>query len=564
MAFAGVEVSSTGIAEELREQIRSAITYSGGKYSGSFSLESRALIARTVGSDKYCAAVQWGVPVVRPEWVLDSCAQGRILDQAPYAVRALEGLHVCLTGIGSGSDPSRRLALVATIEHLGGQYSGALLRYKTTHLVAERLDGEKVAAARLWSADARGGPGPLPEPPELRDIVVKIVKPEWIEACAAAGHYIPEGPFELKDDDDNAATAAAAAAVDGEAAAAAATAAASAAAAAAARAKQAEREQRKRMRDAEIAEREAEAARQAARLAQQLARESTLVEQFKASGALLGCLRTYRIFMHGLDVRRWRTLRFLVQCAGAVLLFEYNSLVTHVLLGNTPNADYVATLRKTNPALHFIEPQLITDCLTLGARPSPQRDAAATSDNSTTGASREQEQPAPHSDTTLTLAHTHAQAQAQTQTQTHPQHRVAQDDSRASDAPTNSELPHKLQDTDMASFLVGIANGQAPLKRLKPTRLQPLSTEWAKQVLCVSKYLGADRLRVQEIARALGATYVERLTRREPQVTHLITPDKESDKGIMAIKWGIPMHDLQWLEGQLASQLRASQLRAAR
>jgi hypothetical protein len=563
MAFAGVEVSSTKIAEEQREQIRSAITRSGGTYSGSFSSQSHALVAHTVGSDKYCAAVQWGVPVVRPEWVLESCAQGRVLDKAPYAVRALEGLHVCLTGIGSGTDPSRRLALVATIEHLGGHYSGALLRYKTTHLVAERLDGEKVAAARLWSADARGGPGPRPEPPEqLRDIVVKIVKPEWIEACAAAGHFIPEGPFELKDDDDNAATAAAAAAaaVDGVAAAADATAVAAAAAAAAARAKQAEREQRKRMRDAQTAEREAEAARQADRLAQQLARESTLVEQFKASGALLGCLRTYRIFMHGLDVRRWRTLRFLAQCAGAVLLYEYNSLVTHVLLGNTPNADYVATLRKNNPALHFIEPQLITDCLTLGARPSPQRDASAGCDNSTTGASREQEQPPrpPHSTTTLTQA----QTQAQTQTQTHPQHRVAQDDSHATETPTNRELPHKLHDMDMASFLVGIANGHAPIKRSKtgPTRLQPLkpSTEWAKRVLCVSKYLGADRLRVEEIAHALGATYVERLTRKDPQVTHLITPDRESEKAVMAIKWGIPMFDLQWLEGQLASHLRCA------
>jgi hypothetical protein len=553
MALARVEISSTGIVEETREHVRSAVTQSGGTYSGSFSQQSHALVARSVGSEKYFAAVQWGVPVVRPEWVLDSCAQGRLLDKAPYTVRPLEGLHVCVTGIGSGSDPSRRLALVASIEHLGGHYSGALLRFKTTHLVAERLDGEKVTAARLWSADARGGPEPRDgaEQFEQRDILVKIVSPAWVEACAAQGHYIPEGPFELKDEDDEAAAAAAA---DEKAAATAA-----AAAAAAARAKQVEREQRKRMRDAQAAEREAEAARQADRLAQQLAREASLLEEFKASGALLGCLRTHRIFMHGLDVRRWRALRFLAQCAGAVLLYEYNPLVTHVLLGNAPNADYVATLRKHNPALHFIDPQLITDCLSLGARPSSHGNVSTACDGAI-GGSGEHPQ-------TQTQTQSHAQppeqtlTQPQPQTQAQPQHHVARDDSRTAEAPTNGELPQKQH--DMAALLEGIANGQAPPKRAKagPTRLQPLkhSTEWAKQVMCVSKYLGADRQRVQEIAHALGASYVERLTRKDPQVTHLITPDKDSDKGAMAIKWGVPIYDLPWLEGQLASHLLCTQ-----
>ncbi|GBG25393.1 DNA topoisomerase 2-binding protein 1 [Hondaea fermentalgiana] len=69
-------------------------------------------------------------------------------------------------------------------------------------------------------------------------------------------------------------------------------------------------------------------------------------------------------------------------------------------------------------------------------------------------------------------------------------------------------------------------------------------------LICVSRYVGTERLRVETLAKELGARFTDRLTRQNPAVTLLISLDLTGPKCTKAREWGIPVYSLEWLEGE--------------
>ena len=78
----------------------------------------------------------------------------------------------------------------------------------------------------------------------------------------------------------------------------------------------------------------------------------------------------------------------------------------------------------------------------------------------------------------------------------------------------------------------------------KKQKTQPLSGS----LVCVSNYYGEEREMVRTLSIELGANYTERLTRKDPAVTHLITNSLQGQKVLKARQWGnIQIEGLEWL-----------------
>lgn len=71
-------VNTTGLDEERRMLVRTVVSekYLGGKTSRVFNRNVTHLIARHAAGMKYTAALEYGIPTVTLDWLLDSVTKG--------------------------------------------------------------------------------------------------------------------------------------------------------------------------------------------------------------------------------------------------------------------------------------------------------------------------------------------------------------------------------------------------------------------------------------------------------------------------------------------------------
>ena len=192
----------------------------------------------------------------------------------------------------------------------GGMFSPLMQKALTTHLVADAEIGDKCKFARAWAKQDSA-------------IKIKIVKSSWIDECLAKGSYVAETPYLLPELEEILATT--------------------------------NRAQRKRKREDELLTAQEQETKRLSLIAQQHERELELFDEYKASGEQLDVMDKFVCFLHGFETRNWRTCRFLTQCTGAIVYFEFTRNVTHLLVGAAPNEEYIKHLKELNPSLVQID-----------------------------------------------------------------------------------------------------------------------------------------------------------------------------------------------------------------
>ncbi len=137
----GFEVLCTAVHPSEREQLQALAREHGFELLTSVGkAPPHLVITRSVRSPKYRAVMRSdpAVPVVTPDWLLDSARQGRRLPYDGYRVSPFQGLTICFSGISAG----RKLALAKVVQQVGGHHS-ACLDKKCTHLVTESTESDK-------------------------------------------------------------------------------------------------------------------------------------------------------------------------------------------------------------------------------------------------------------------------------------------------------------------------------------------------------------------------------------------------------------------------------------
>ena len=100
----GLTVCVTGLERQDRDLVRTSVESGGGEYSGVLDQvillasdwtiiirslikqETSVLVCVMSSSEKWNSARRWGVPCVRPHWVLDSLERGECMEPAEYRV----------------------------------------------------------------------------------------------------------------------------------------------------------------------------------------------------------------------------------------------------------------------------------------------------------------------------------------------------------------------------------------------------------------------------------------------------------------------------------------------
>ncbi|EOD24710.1 hypothetical protein EMIHUDRAFT_206802 [Emiliania huxleyi CCMP1516] len=130
--------------------------------------ECTHLVADTVLSEKYLAAVTWRIPVVSYEWVEASLTNGEPIDEEEYLLRPLHRLVICLSGLSFST--ADRHSIEALVQREGGAYSASLDRH-CTHLVTDSASGDKYMKCCAESTLQH----------------VRIVTPAWLADSIARG-----------------------------------------------------------------------------------------------------------------------------------------------------------------------------------------------------------------------------------------------------------------------------------------------------------------------------------------------------------------------------------------
>ncbi|RLN86994.1 hypothetical protein BBJ28_00023681 [Nothophytophthora sp. Chile5] len=118
------------------------------------------------------AAVAHGLPVASPRWVFESFRAQKLLDVNGYALRALEGLTVCTTGL----TPEERESVAHLATTQGAIYDGDLDVELTNVLIAQK-----------YEAAVENG--------------IPVVHVAWLHACMERRVLVEETEFALQSDD---------------------------------------------------------------------------------------------------------------------------------------------------------------------------------------------------------------------------------------------------------------------------------------------------------------------------------------------------------------------------
>ena len=184
--MAPLAFTSTGLIQESLRRVKAWAKSASPRveYCGKFSDDMSCIVAERVAfrrnegekvarSEKYCAAVKWGIPVVRPDWV-KACAASSSAVPAfeDYALKPLEKLKICITGyLGEERDE-----LIELVSRGGGVYNGQLNAVVTTHLVAAKPSGAKYKSAKDWGC-------------------IHLVTRQWLRETVARGYCLDETSY---------------------------------------------------------------------------------------------------------------------------------------------------------------------------------------------------------------------------------------------------------------------------------------------------------------------------------------------------------------------------------
>lgn len=170
-----------------KEPVQQAIDAGGGHFIALSPEDERIqgleelthIITTHIDFPQYNAALDKGIAVVKPSWIVNSCRKGKQAAARQYSPDPSQYFHdvvVCCASLPE----SDREAIIAGVIALGGQHSGPLSRL-VTHIVANDMDNDKCRMV------------------EEKALNCKIVLPHWFDDCFQLGRMIGEGPYMLPD-----------------------------------------------------------------------------------------------------------------------------------------------------------------------------------------------------------------------------------------------------------------------------------------------------------------------------------------------------------------------------
>ena len=203
-----VVLSFTGIPD--KHDLIQVAERLGARVCGDLTIEVTHLIALSAGSDKYRAAVQFHMCVVRPEWLYlvreawlagdDTVDVARLAEQC--RLLPFEGLVLGLTGF----DAHERERLAARIDALGGRVAPRIVwDGSITHLVCappsegrHRKGLDRVLMHRALLSEC-------PDAPHVQHAArIHLVHHVWVDDCEHARVLLPESAYDATRDVDSA------------------------------------------------------------------------------------------------------------------------------------------------------------------------------------------------------------------------------------------------------------------------------------------------------------------------------------------------------------------------
>ena len=175
--FSQWRISCSSLSAEEKALLAHLTTALSGYYAKDFDATHTHLITNSSRSDKYAACQKRGDSclAVQPGY-LTHCYTAATL-YAPTAKevqRLLTAMRVCVTGI----EAAERNSMMRVIQAEGGEYSANLTK-TCTHLIAEKAEGNKYNAAKLWG--------------------LHIVNKAWLLACVKERRIVDEADWPVGD-----------------------------------------------------------------------------------------------------------------------------------------------------------------------------------------------------------------------------------------------------------------------------------------------------------------------------------------------------------------------------
>ncbi|KAI6206281.1 putative topbp1 [Aphelenchoides besseyi] len=176
MAFKNTIVCFTGLSSEEKVHYEERIRSMGGDVKPELSQSTQILIAKNCEtSPKYRAACCWKIPICGVNLIAEMAKQkGKHVSEFvsanhnKFSVPIFTDCIICSSGVTT----EERIAIGHAVEQNGGRYVLDLTRGEATHLVTDRLTGEKYKHAKIWG--------------------IKIVTTRWLHKCLVRRLRCPE------------------------------------------------------------------------------------------------------------------------------------------------------------------------------------------------------------------------------------------------------------------------------------------------------------------------------------------------------------------------------------
>ncbi|SPO20864.1 related to DNA topoisomerase II binding protein [Ustilago trichophora] len=196
----GAIISITGLSE-VKSSLTQYARELGARVEGNLTEDVTHLIADRPGSEKYRFALELGMHIVSPEWILDvreAWLSGEDVDaqdlERKHQLPALSNITICFSALGG----AERRRLVALAQELGATVSDELRFDGTiTHLVSATADPNASSSVRhlLHFLDrSRHGRNGTREQAASR---ILAVRPEWLGDCRQAAGCLSEQTYSI-------------------------------------------------------------------------------------------------------------------------------------------------------------------------------------------------------------------------------------------------------------------------------------------------------------------------------------------------------------------------------
>ncbi|SPO19950.1 related to DNA topoisomerase II binding protein [Ustilago trichophora] len=196
----GAIISITGLGD-VKSSLTQYARELGARVEGNLTEDVTHLIADRPGSEKYRFALELGMHIVSPEWILDvreAWLSGEDVDaeelELKHQLPALSNITICFSALGG----AERRRLVALAQELGATVSDELRFDGTiTHLVSATADPNASSSVRhlLHFLDrSRHGRNGTREQAASR---ILAVRPEWLGDCQQAAGCLSEQIYSI-------------------------------------------------------------------------------------------------------------------------------------------------------------------------------------------------------------------------------------------------------------------------------------------------------------------------------------------------------------------------------